>query len=220
MNDNIERKEDIEVYKTLRNSIIRSEDSIINATIYMYVVYFALLTLGFSYNLLFYGTFVVLIVFQTIINDEKIAVERAAAYIRVFFEDTHDYNIHWETLNKDTAFLHKYGKLYRNVSWQIKSYSATLLALLSFVIIVAAKYNRIWDYETNSIKLIILFELGLAVLLLGFVFIVNKRQYYNKITGDHRADELMHILQDFHNKCYKTSKKHSNNSAINKQNNN
>ena len=79
-------KENIAVYETLRNSIVSCEERIANEKIYMYVVYFAMLAFSFERSWMILVSYLVLIVFQTLINGDRMAVEKASTYIRIFFE--------------------------------------------------------------------------------------------------------------------------------------
>ena len=193
--------ETIEVYNTLRNSIIRNEESIVNESIYMYVVYFAMLTLGLSNDILLLTSFIVLIVFQTMINEERLAIERASAYIRVFFENTQEYNIHWETLHKDPRFLTRYGKIYHNVSSLTRKCGATFLAALSLIIMIKNQFPEFAPWESNTFNWSALLKLLFALGLFIVVFWVNVCQYYNSASGDYRVDELMDEIKVFHSKC-------------------
>lgn len=60
-------EENIAEYEALRGEILRLQDCVRNETMWMYTVYTALFTLGFNYNILFIGSFIVLIVFQAMI---------------------------------------------------------------------------------------------------------------------------------------------------------
>ena len=83
------------VYETLRSHIISCENRISNERISMYVVYFALLAFAVNYSWLILVSFLVLIVFQTLINMDRILISKASIYIKEFFEENS--NIHWET---------------------------------------------------------------------------------------------------------------------------
>lgn len=111
-------QENMVVYESLKNSALHCEDGIRNARLQMYTVYFVMLPFSFAYHGIFLVTFIVLIAFQTIINTEKIAIERISSYIRVFFEEKRD-DIHWSLLNKDSIHLDSYSKQYKNLGWYI-----------------------------------------------------------------------------------------------------
>lgn len=80
------KTEEIAVYEALRNSIVSIEERVINTKCYMYVLYFTLLGFGLEFPHLLIISYLVLIVFQTMINGDKLGAEKASAYIRIFFE--------------------------------------------------------------------------------------------------------------------------------------
>ena len=80
-------EENIVIYEALKNTVLHCEDGIRNARIYMYSVYFVLLGIGFdNHRWIIFITFFVLIAFQTMINTDRVAIERVSSYLRIFFE--------------------------------------------------------------------------------------------------------------------------------------
>lgn len=79
-------KEELIVYEMVRNTIISCEERVRNETIYMYVIYFAMLSFAFENNWLFLVTFIVLISFQSMMYADRLSIEKASAYIQVFLK--------------------------------------------------------------------------------------------------------------------------------------
>ena len=77
--------ENLVVYETVRNEILRVQESTTNETIYMYVAYITLFSIGFSYNWVFLASFIVLIVFQALINKDWWEMRKCSIFIRTFF---------------------------------------------------------------------------------------------------------------------------------------
>ena len=199
-------QENIVVYETLRNSIISCEERITNEKIYMYVVYFTLLAFGFEHRGMLLVSYLVLIVFQTLINGDRIAVEKASTYIRVFFEENSD--IHWETLHKEQQHLKAYIEATRNVGWYIEKYGASLLALISFLVLL------IISLQQYGLPLGLVIELILAGLLCIVVIFINTKLYINN--GDTGGD-LENSIREFYLKYYEQKKFNSGEPAVQKE---
>ena len=108
-------EESISVYESLRENILHEEDRISNETIYMYVTYFALLTVSSLWNSwLSMVSYIVLIVFQSMINSSIWSIKKSSIYIKIFFE-TKNNNIHWESLHTDPDYVSVYKSINRNV---------------------------------------------------------------------------------------------------------
>ena len=172
------RHENMAVYETLRNSIISCEERITNEKIYMYVVYFALLTLSVEseHSWIILITYIVLIAFQTLINGDRMAVEKTSIYIRVFFENNSD--IHWETLHKDQHYLRTYLAANKNIGWYTEKYGSSLLAIVSFVILPFISLQKCNDFCLLPSYLVI--EQIIALFLCIFVIAINRKLYINK----------------------------------------
>ncbi len=78
-------EEKMEEYEALRNEILRLQTAVSNETIYMYVIYFALLAFGFQNKYALLASFIVLIVFQAMISKEWWLIFKCSTYIKVFF---------------------------------------------------------------------------------------------------------------------------------------
>lgn len=166
-------KEELIVYEMVRNSIVSCEERVRNETIYMYVTYFTMLSFGFTYNWLFLVTFIVLVTFQSMINCDRLAVEKASAYIRVFFEES-GYNIHWESLHKDMDFLSVYDAQAKNLGWYFNTSSSSILAIISFISMLGSSYKaQGFDYllHGKAIELAVGFIVCLIVIyIIGWYY--------------------------------------------------
>ena len=187
-------QENIVVYETLRNSIISCEERLVNEKIYMFVVYFALLAFSFDRSWLILVSYPVLIVFQTLINGDRQAVEKASIYIRVFFEENG--NIHWETLHKEQYHLKAYKKATRNIGWYIEKSGSSILALTSFLALLIISLQQ---YSLCTLPSDLKIELMVAIFLCIFVFYINRKMYINN--GDMEGD-LENSIREFYQLCY------------------
>lgn len=193
-------KENIVVYEALKNTVLHCEDGIRNARIYMYTVYFTLLAFGFKYHWMHLVSFLVLIAFQTMINQDRIAIERISSYIRVFFEEKRN-DMHWSLLNKDEVHLAIYRTQYKNLGWYINNSGASILAILSFgILIVTALKN----YSVSEIPYTILVELFIACLLCILVIYVNTKMYIDNIRNQNSIQILDDSIKSFYTRCYKS----------------
>lgn len=195
--------ENLAVYETLRNSIISCEERIANETIYMYVTYFALFAFGFEHSWLFLVSFIALVVFQSLINSDRLAIEKASSYIRIFFEEVRG-DINWECFNKDLAFVRNYSKRVQDAGWFIFKYSSSILAVISVGAIfytVAKKYG----YQVLLMPDIV--EGSVALVLCCFVFHINKKIYVNH--GDDDI-ELVGDIRRFYDMLYARPKEQNN----------
>ena len=197
-------QEDITVYEALRAHILQKEGQIANETIYMYVIYFALLTIGSIWNdWMSLLSFVSLIVFQSMINEEQWEIGKASIYIRVFFE-TQCSDIHWESLHVDPFYSSVFlSTIRKTVGWYISKCGATILSILSLVsIIIPILYT--YNYQISNIPLIPSARIIFAVLLCIVTIFVNK-QYFSV-----RESEKVKIgLTDAISTFYKNSRKDS-----------
>ncbi|MGM9615699.1 MAG: hypothetical protein ACI3W7_09280 [Oscillospiraceae bacterium] len=184
-------QEKLAVYDTLRDSIISCENRMVNEKIYMYIVYFTLLTLGYDHTWAILVSYLVLIVFQSLINEEAVAVEKASTYIRIFFEK--DMDIHWETLHKNELFLSKYLPSVRTIGQYIENHGASILAIISFLVLLTTSLQQ---YSFLKLPSELVVELILSVILCVAVIYINKNLYINN--GDTGSDLETGIV-DFYN---------------------
>lgn len=137
-------QEDISVYNSIRESILHIEDRIQNATIYMYVIYFTILTISSASTTLgswvILITFIDLIVFQSMINNELWSLKKASIYINVFFESKHN-DMHWELLHIDEKYDETYNRINKKIGWYIYKYSAAFLAVISLLAILFSEIH-------------------------------------------------------------------------------
>lgn len=197
--------ENLIVYEALKNTVLHCEDCGRNARIYMYVVYFALLTIYFTSPAAVYQShwlillsFLVLITFQTMINSSSIAIERISSYIRIFFETKRN-DMHWSLLNKDKEHLTFYNATYQNIGWHINYWGATLLAFVSLIIII---YQILSDHSICEWTIYDLIEISAGCALFGLVFFVNKDSYINNEKHKDTISKLDKSIEEFYNKYY------------------
>jgi hypothetical protein len=196
-------RENLIVYEALKNTTLHCEDGIRNARIYMYSVYFLVITFGVEYNWLFWVSFFVLIAFQTMMNIDRIAVERISSYIRVFFESKRD-DMHWSLLNKDIQHLEAYQMIYKNIGWYIHTAGASILAGISFVAIIFISLDKYDIYnQPSAILLVVLMD----VILFGAVLYVNSKVYINPKKDEAALSVLDSSVEKFYAKIDQTSHK-------------
>ena len=189
------KTEEIAVYEALRNSIVSIEERVINTKCYMYVLYFTLLGFGLEFPHLLITSYLVLIVFQTMINGDKLGAEKASTYIRIFFEESRE--IHWESLHKDPNHYQAYKKVTRDIGWYIDKYSAVILAVISFILFalsIHAKTNE------NCIMLLDVVNLFISFLLCALTIYINIKQYSNNGKDLGKIEET---IREFKTACYR-----------------
>ena len=178
--------EQLAEYEALRNSIISCENKISNETIYMYIAYFALAAFGFEQIWVLFLSYLVLIVFQTMVNEDRVNIERTSTYIRVFFEDRYD--IHWEHLNADGKHMDVFRKYYRTIGWYITKFGPSILAFLSTICIVRILLNK----DNSSTISVTIAQLMIAILLFHTVLYLNRKYYENnkrKLSANHTEQD-------------------------------
>lgn len=188
-------KENALVYETLRNSIISCEERIVTIKINMYIVYFAIFAFGVKYSELMFISFFVLITFQSLMNRERLAVEKTSMYIRIFFEKNE--NIHWETLHKEKSHLKAYAEATRDFGWYIERFGASILASVSLLFLTSR----------NSFSGPIVMEIAksaFAIILFLIVCKLNKKLYINDGDTNHALENDM---EAFYNQYYNSSDK-------------
>lgn len=186
------------VYEALRNSIVSCEERIRNETINMYVIYFTMFSFGFTYNWLFMVSCIVLISFQSMINADRLSIEKASTYIRIFFEENRA-DIHWESLHKDASHLYVYNAEIKNIGWYFDKYGSAILAIFSFfsLLISVLKTPNI-----SAINSVMISQLVITLVLVLIVIYMNCKYYIN--TGK-KEDPISTSIQRFHQKCAKGS---------------
>jgi len=147
-------KEDKIEYEAVRNEIIRVQNSITNETIYMYVTYITLFSIGFSYSWFFLASFIMLIVFQGMINENQWELKKMSTFLKVFFEERYD-DLHWERLH---AF--KYYRTIRNirenkVEWKLYKWSASFLAFISLLFLIFTTFKQV-EADISTYEILIL----------------------------------------------------------------
>lgn len=194
-------KENISVYEALRNHILHFQNAIMNETIYMYVVYITLFTLGFTYDWLFLVSFIVLLVFQSMINCHLWEIRKATIYIEVFFEKERD-DIHWERLHRNPTYqLMVVKSKVRSVDWYIRKNGTSLLAILSFLSLLFMSIYNV-NFQIQNLPMIAIIQI-LAALVLCMLTIYTNRLYF-RIDGQgrHNNDALSKAINDFFDISY------------------
>lgn len=189
-------KENIIVYEALRNHILHFQSAIMNETICMYTVYITLFSLGFAYRWLFLVSFIVLLVFQSMINCHLWEVRKATIYIEVFFEKKRD-DIHWELLHRDSTYQSVVVKSkIRSIDWYIRKNGASLLAILSFVSILSISIYNV-NFQIRNLPMTVIIQI-LAASVLCILTIYTNRLYF-KIDGKGRTenDDLRDAIDKF-----------------------
>ncbi|WP_195985814.1 hypothetical protein [Clostridium sp. D33t1_170424_F3] len=180
-------KENMIVYEAIRNEILNSEDSVTNCTISMYVSFVALFTIGFSYNWVFLASFIVLIVFQAMINRFWWQITKVSAYIQVFFEEQND-DIHWESLHKFDNYKKLISKQNKEFSWIVHRWSSTLLSCLSLVSLFIVTFGK---YGLN------LPNMDIAILIVAIVLFIATI-YTNRLLSKKSDDfELKKCMEEY-----------------------
>lgn len=189
-------KENLVVYEVLRNHILQFQNAIINETINMYIVYFTLLSFGFSYIWLFLVSFIVLLVFQSMINCHLWEVRKATKYIEIFFEIPR-YDIHWESLHRYHGYQSAVSKSkIRNMDWYIRNNGSSFLAILSLLSFLSVSiYNNGFQIQDLPITDII----GIASALILFVLVIHVNRLFFRIDsmGRNEDDELTTAINNF-----------------------
>lgn len=189
--------ENIAVYEALREHILHREDEITNEIIYMYVTYFALLTVGAIWSsLISLVAFIDLIVFQSMINSSQWSITKASIYIRIFFE-TQRNDMHWELLHTDEAYSFVYSAINRNAGWYIRKYGSTFLALISFLsILFPALYTANWNFHALPSGTAI--QIMIAFILCALTIHVNRLYFSLRDDNSLAAQKLTHVIQTFY----------------------
>jgi len=188
------------VYQTLRDTIIHCEDRIRTAEIYMYTVYFTLVGLGFSFNRhLLLLAFFVLIVFQSMVNSDRIAIVRVSSYIRVFFETPRN-DMHWESINMDPNHQMVYSALHRDIGWRANVEGTAILSVATFFIVLYKMVDA-YDYTMKNILGRDWIELMVALFLSGMAIYINTRRYIDKGSTNHKLETIDASINKFYVKC-------------------
>lgn len=190
-------KESMSVYEALREHILQKECQITNEIIYMYVTYFALLTIASIWNdWMSLMTFIDLIVFQSLINEEQWEIGKASVYIEIFFEKQYD-DIHWETLHRDPFYIAVFsGSIRKTIGWYISKCGSSILSILSFLSIFI-RILHASSYQLFSISFDPAMRIVLAFLLCMITICVN-RQYFSVREGERLKRSLTEAIKEFH----------------------
>ena len=186
-------------YSALRDTILHCEDGIRTARIQMYTVYFVMLGFGFERQWLLLVTFLVLISFQAMINEGRIAVERASSYIRIFFETKRN-DIHWSLLNKDEEHLSVYRLRFQNIGWHVNTVGASLLAVVSLVTLLVTNLNK-YGHQLCELPASVWIEAVIAAVLCFTVFRVNGKYYTGKKRHRSTIKDIDASIEQFYEKC-------------------
>lgn len=196
-------QEDISLYNSIRENILHIEDRILNATIYMYVIYFTILTISSSSSTLsswaILITFIDLIVFQSMINNELWALKKASIYINVFFESKRN-DMHWELLHIDGNYDKTYNRTNKKIGWYIYKYSAAFLALIS---LLATLFSEIYVFILeNSVCILSSFssiiKIILSIILCILTIHINKSYFRIRDSKVDIEAELFNFMEEFY----------------------
>lgn len=191
-------KENLVVYDALRDQILQCQSIIINETINMYLVYFALFSLGFSYIWLFLVSFIVLLVFQSMINCHLWEVRKATKYIEIFFEIPRC-DIHWEKLHRYDIYQSAVSKSkIRNMDWYIRNNGSLFLAILSLLSFSSVSiYNN--GFQIQDLPITDIIGIASALILCLLVIHVNRLFFRIDSMGRNEDDELTAAIRAFYN---------------------
>lgn len=137
--------ENLSVYSALRDEIIQMEESQMNYTVYMYVVFFAAFGFAATHRYLFIVCLLVLLIFQSLINYRVWLRHKVSTYIRVFFELPRN-DIHWESFNCNKKFMKIESKQHKQLSQWIAYHAAGFLAIVTTIIDVSLIIDDIVTY--------------------------------------------------------------------------
>ena len=196
--------ENLVVYETVRNEILRVQESTTNETIYMYVAYITLFSIGFSYNWVFLASFIVLIVFQALINKDWWEMRKCSIFIRTFFEEQRD-DIHWESLH-----VFKHCQTVRSlqdseIGWKLYKWSSTFLATISLISLVFTTFNKS-DPNVSSTEITILVVGSILFCIAVYVNILFSYK------SDEKEANLRECIKDFFEKMQAQKQQGRNNS--------
>ncbi len=191
-------KEDLVVYTALREHILHKEDEITNEIIYMYVTYFALLSVGSIWNnWISLISFIDLIVFQSMINSSQWAIIKASLYIRIFFEKQYD-GIHWELLHEDDYYQSVHSPINRNIGWYFRKFVTSFLSLISFLSILFSVLCQV-NYDFYNLTPNSILQIILALILCIFTIYVNILYLNVQNNNSPAAVDLKKAIENFYN---------------------
>jgi len=187
------------VYAALRNHILYKEREITDATIYMYVTFFALLAIGQIWtDWISLVSFLALIVFQSLINESIWEVIKASIYIRVFFEDS-DKGVQWESLHVDLLYSSVRDAESRNLGWYIYQNGVSILSIVSMAYIIFPILSRA-KYDINNIYAVQGAQIVITLSLCAISIYLNR--LFFRIINPHSSIQikLCEAITDFKNR--------------------
>lgn len=167
-------KENLAVYEALRNEILRVQDLRTNCSISMYVSFIALFSIGFSFIWIFLASFIVLIIFQAMINRQWWLMTKQSVYIRVFFENQRD-DMHWENFNIFKEYLDLSSEQDKELSWIIHRWSTAFLSVISLIALFVATFVQKGS-NIAGVEIAIL----VCACILCILAIYTNKQYFKK----------------------------------------
>lgn len=190
-------QEDIAVYEALRAHILQKECQIANETIYMYVSYFALLAIGSIWNdWISLLPFLVLIVFQSMINEEEWEICKASMYIKTFFEKQRK-DIHWESLHEFQSYSLVFSNIiHKTIGWYISKCSAIILSVLSFVCILLPILHN-YNYQILNVSFAPTARIIFAGLLMTVTIWIN-RKFFSIRENEKLKSKLAEAIKEFY----------------------
>lgn len=178
----------------------------------MYVIYFAILTISAtssalsSWAILF--TFIDLIVFQSLINNELWSLKKASIYINVFFESKRN-DMHWELMHRDENYDKMYSRTNKNIGWYIYKSSAAFLATISLLVIIFSELHVLTlDNSADILSFVSsIVKISLSAILYLLTIHINRlyfRMRSGKLNGNNANTELFNFLEQFYAKTATT----------------
>lgn len=181
-------------YVALRNSIVNLEAVKRNIWISMYTIYIAIFVLAFEWSkYLYFVTFVVLIPFQSVLNQYNFYISKASTYIRIFHENS-DSDINWEGLHMFTPFVDFENNVTKGgILGFIKNMNAAQLSVLSTICFTTTTLQNNYQNGNYSLSPLDTFSIIAMVALVFITVILNK----NYIDETHRLEYVINQYKDF-----------------------
>lgn len=180
----------VDEYSALRNEIVSMQERENNAYLTLYTTFAVMFVAGIEIsNRILPVAFIVIIVFQCLINDYFWSVEKISTYIRLFYEP--DNNAHWESMHYHIIYKEYYKRHQRSLPVQIKNRSPILLGLLT---VGAQSY---WYYKTsaNNSTMSLADMLLLAFSVFSFALVMYLNLQYEK----RHTNELESTIEQYKN---------------------
>lgn len=176
--NNCKNHENMNEYSALRSEILTVEQNGMTCKMYMYTVFFAIISFAFKYRILFIVALVVLLVFQSFLNFNLWMLRKVSIYIELFFEKERN-DIHWETMQTAPEYEGIDDDFHDRFSVWISDHAAGMLALIAasfdFYFIISEIINRggIFCGGISFADITLMAEIIVIVLLCVAVLVVT-----------------------------------------------